>query len=729
MKNIYLKISGSALLVCTALIAACNGGGGGDDGGAPSVGESTPLASKVTLAPSLGRFSSGTKVVLQKLDGTPLGEAVIGDDGMATIELNGYSGPVLAKVLGGAGVRYFDEVAAEGVEFPAGSVMRAVLPAVGSSVAVGITPLTEAAASAIGNATDADSIAAANARVAAMFGLADILLPPQLLGASSSGLSSADSGTDYAMALYALLAGSNSGYKPHQVMADLGDDLSDGVFDGKGKNGSTVAAYSAASLTQRYQSLREQGAARYGDENTRNSIALIPAAITPAPLAVPTAVGSDLAGGKLWMREVRIAGLSLEQEFRAKGIKMHQNMAQLGSGTASDMESVEAVVRTMDAIRQMKAGISPRFIPYMAPNSFFVSDFTCRATLLTPGDVTSVSNVACRYGYGGKRYGVRVTANSASNFSWDSYTYASALSNTEVPFGASVDGSIDVSGNLNSASRIGDVEVSINGSLPLYNADPNGVRSVALTGHWVSDGVSSEMRSLSGSLSRSKSLSSGQVVSEKLTINSGTFASFDSSSGTLRMNLSLKAEAQNGFSYTGQVVIDDNKATGSTGRQIPTSFSLQGDAFDGSDRFAGLTAKLTISNPEVLTVASNGDIAAASLKQLAGSFAMSLDVLRSDGRPAKLTLAATASDGANGEATLTFVNRNLANIDKTVTIGFKMVADTLQMPVKAIGDGYEINFTQAGSSWNGTLVKGPNTLAQINASRINYVDGTSESLM
>lgn len=107
------------------------GGGADGDGGIGAGG-------------ALGQFRNA-RVVVRFLDGTPLGEALTDPVyGMVTIKPGrDYRGGLLVEIHGRDGAFYFEEGKNALVPFPAGQVIRSIIPRIDKNI--GVTPFTEAA--------------------------------------------------------------------------------------------------------------------------------------------------------------------------------------------------------------------------------------------------------------------------------------------------------------------------------------------------------------------------------------------------------------------------------------------------------------------------------------------------------------------------------------------------------------------------------------------------------
>jgi hypothetical protein len=107
------------------------GGGGGSGGGAAAGG-------------GLGKVLGGTMTVTDLSTGSVVGQGTTdATSGLVTIKTCSLAGPFLLTLEGKTGARYFDEGKNALVEFPAGSVLHALVDAWNEHV--GVSPLTEAA--------------------------------------------------------------------------------------------------------------------------------------------------------------------------------------------------------------------------------------------------------------------------------------------------------------------------------------------------------------------------------------------------------------------------------------------------------------------------------------------------------------------------------------------------------------------------------------------------------
>ena len=163
------SLIGLVAAMAVALLTGCGGGGG----------SSAPATTVITGMASKGPIKAGTVKVYAIRDGVedqtaPIGQGQTDDRGNYTIDVGSYKGPVVVEVTGGS---YTDEVSGAPVNLKA--PLRAVLVnASTGKKTVAITPLTELAykkAKGAGTTLTNASIDDANAGIAAMFKITDIV--------------------------------------------------------------------------------------------------------------------------------------------------------------------------------------------------------------------------------------------------------------------------------------------------------------------------------------------------------------------------------------------------------------------------------------------------------------------------------------------------------------------------------------------------------------------------
>lgn len=143
-------------------------------------------ARTINVVPALGAFGEGAKVsVIDPTTGTELAFKNTNASGVAVIDIGNYSGPMVLRVTGATGVKFYDEGLNGDVDFGSNRAMLAVVPAdsltAGSSY--GITPFTHLAAVFAGlstnslkvskpsGGTESDTMASALARTRLLLGL------------------------------------------------------------------------------------------------------------------------------------------------------------------------------------------------------------------------------------------------------------------------------------------------------------------------------------------------------------------------------------------------------------------------------------------------------------------------------------------------------------------------------------------------------------------------------
>lgn len=264
------------------------GGGADGDGGVGAGGD-------------FGQFRNA-RLIVRYPDGTLVGGGEARTDantGMVTIvPRKGYRGPLYLELHGGDGASYYEEGKDAFVDFPAGMVIRAIVPAIDRNI--GITPFSEAAYRLLTEGSTAEralntaqptaaEIAAANARV---LGILNLHVPERLRVDDVARLPFIKSPTIGAAigidprGRYGLVNGAFSKqaamFNPERqrptldAMAQLSADLLDGVFDGmNGSVGASLAdarTYDPHSFTGELSSALAEQAYRFGTDESRLSL-------------------------------------------------------------------------------------------------------------------------------------------------------------------------------------------------------------------------------------------------------------------------------------------------------------------------------------------------------------------------------------------------------------------------------------------------------------------------
>ena len=236
MKLDPLKLSLAMASMLVLSLAGCGGGGGG--------GSSTPMppvtpTTTISVYPSLGKFSSGTQVVIQQPNGTMLGSGTVTDStGVAAVPIPAsYSGPMLVQVTGSGTVTYYDEGTGGNVPFTGGA-LSALTPAV--QTPVGVTMATNAAVAnlkaqnsgALPSSITGDQVNNANAQVQTALGITNILVAPTLVDSNTKASLQLGSANDqYALQLAALAKLAASGKNALTVASDLATDIAAGSLN------------------------------------------------------------------------------------------------------------------------------------------------------------------------------------------------------------------------------------------------------------------------------------------------------------------------------------------------------------------------------------------------------------------------------------------------------------------------------------------------------------------
>jgi hypothetical protein len=250
-----------AVLSLAAILAAC-GGGDSTDPPAPPPPPPPPAVGSVAVTASLGAVANADVQVSCAPSGAVLGTGSTGASGAISVTTTGAcAGPVLVAVSGRAdgSSTYYDEALAAVLPFPAGSSLRAVVPAFTGTLALGVTPLTEmatrqalATAGSLAALTTAQASSANAAVVGAVLGAGvtlDILTPPTpwtaVTASGSLGTGAADRYAFYLAGLARMGLGQAS--PALAVTSALAADWADGTLGGS-PAGSTGFTYTASGL-------------------------------------------------------------------------------------------------------------------------------------------------------------------------------------------------------------------------------------------------------------------------------------------------------------------------------------------------------------------------------------------------------------------------------------------------------------------------------------------------
>ncbi len=198
-----------ALLACIPLVFAGCGSGGGD---------TAPKNVTVSGVAAINGPISGAQVTIYQLrpdgsKGALIGSGVSDATGNYAIEIPATTSPVLVEVTGNADATYDSNAPNAGapVAYTSGESMRAVLDGVPAPTFVAVTPLSEFAyvtlqqiLTATPPATLAGTVAAANTRVAGLYGVDSVTADPAVAG-NNAALQILDQMNGHAASLTGLL--------------------------------------------------------------------------------------------------------------------------------------------------------------------------------------------------------------------------------------------------------------------------------------------------------------------------------------------------------------------------------------------------------------------------------------------------------------------------------------------------------------------------------------------
>jgi hypothetical protein len=201
--------AGLLIISVLTLLVACGGGGGGSS-------QSTPVSGIASKGIIVGGTVKAYSIVGGAVTTTQIGNtATTLGDGSYSLDVGGYSGPLMVEVSGGV---YTDEATNNPVTLA--TPLRAFIGSVvsGRSVTSAITPLTEIAARYADSVTPGvlttDNINAANRKISEQF-----------LGANADILTTSPSNVTYAKCLTAISALSNSGSSLDTALTSLKNNI------------------------------------------------------------------------------------------------------------------------------------------------------------------------------------------------------------------------------------------------------------------------------------------------------------------------------------------------------------------------------------------------------------------------------------------------------------------------------------------------------------------------
>ena len=763
--NITLKRLSMGLAAAGMLTIYGCGGGGGSDAAAPST-------SSMTVTPSLGKFSQGTKVKLKKSDGTELSTGAIGADGKATLTFSGYAGPVVVEVLGGTGVTYYDEGLK--ADKPYAGTLHAVVST--PQAQVGVTALTHAAAAQLDLTKPlvATAIDLANKKVAAVFGYTDgasILQAPTLVSSTTANtLNVATTGDKYALILAALAKTATGSSTAADVSESLASDLKDDVLDGL--TGTTpIVAYAPATMAAMYQS----AATELADPTSQTVIADKPLALTTDVTKVVTVSNpSDVSLAKAMFAELRttlnaFANGSKTGFLDTQATRMN---ADLTANVAPEMNKVAGRIsvlnNTMRAFEDAKAYSSPS-----NTNGFVLGSnpITGASALIRMDDFTPViygfgsadvcwtdattgitSKMTCahagsdaydavnhrlkmvvfeltgtatnQYSYTATRYNLPVTVNQYGQLTgYGTPVIATIFGSNSIVIPP---GSGTVTKTVSGATLTG---LALNGTLPpsATAADgktfTTGVDTIAISAARTALTTANNFHyTLSGSVSTTNAADSAKVVT--LSFDSGSFIDLDetnsSTGGTKAVAAKLVGTAKTLASkFTGTVEVGSFMADADGQNFDPTKVVFTGSISDTSTGGAGeiLTGKLDATVVSYNLFHSNQSESSTNYLQTTVTFT---GTVQAPSRPLlKLVVAVARTGLSTATTTLNYSYGTSSITGSGVVNSANATSNTMTLSNQ---NGIQVVTT------TGAVTKAGVALATISNGAVNYIDGVTESL-
>lgn len=192
-------------------IVGCGGGGGGSGAGGTTL-SGTAMKGPITggtvqVFEILSSATLNPRANIPRYGTTVLAQATTGSDGKYSLTLPASvaSGSLLVKVTGGS---YADEATGQtkdvATEFGAGGLRAIFGYTQGTAVSTAVTPLTEMAAADMGPNPTSAIVTASNAKIAAAFGLTDIINTVPLNPSATFPAGSSTAAQQYTLALAAL---------------------------------------------------------------------------------------------------------------------------------------------------------------------------------------------------------------------------------------------------------------------------------------------------------------------------------------------------------------------------------------------------------------------------------------------------------------------------------------------------------------------------------------------
>lgn len=711
-----LALAGAVLLA----LSAC-GGGGGDDP------PPTPPTSSVKVAPSLGMFSTGTPVVVRSLAGAQVGSGSIGSDGTATVNIGTHSGPIVVSVSGGGTVNYFNEATGATENFPAGKTLEAVAPA--GSTSVGVTVLSDAvkrkleAAGGLANANNT-AINAANAKVAAVFGLTSAISPPALVGTATSKVDASPAGR-YALILAAIASSGTAGAKPHEIAESLAQDLSDDKLDGK-QGETTVPGVELAKFdSTTFAQALVDAANDFADDATKAQIEaekdLDLIVVNPTPEDVSGAdptLSAGIAAARQAIRDVRISAALADEQLSNTGNALNEAVQMVSDSTRMGIEHFQLLDRATQFLFALQDGNTEGTARVFGgwgkewPRSGSLPFMHCVSNATE--DIAAVTQVSCAYAYAQgrnaanpeqwSRFGFVVKAgDTAGTVAWDAYKQTSATSDftnfETIVFGDEEDGVFSVNETDTS------VQASMKGEMPFgFGSQDKHMIDVTLNGTETVDaaGNASGSGTLVGGITRSI----GEKTA-KIEILEGSALSFRDRDEVVFGALKLKAS-------TGVYALAGNLSLGDSA-VLPTVFGFSGTLSKGDGVVAEVSTEVT---RKAIDQANGLD---------AGTVSLAAKVVSANGVTIKLALGLDRATAGDDTVTMSLTHELGA---RKLTLQATLDDGEVSGPVTLTGpDNISVSLSEnANGVLTGSIKQGTVEVGTINDSLISFKDGTTESL-
>lgn len=398
----------AAAVSAAALVAACGGGGGGGSGG----GSGGASQTDTTVAPSLGKFTSGCGVEAFNGAGLSLGKATIGANGTAVLKVPSDVAPLIVQVQGNAGCQYYDEGTNTQLPFGAAKVLNAVVPAVRTEI--GVNALTHIAAARVTEGADKPKVKAgvsatqvreANKTVELMFGVLDMFNPPVLLdGSTTIAATDGEKGVLAAkLAALAVLANANGG-----DAAKFADDLARDLIENNGFTTLDVLAFESALTTV----LADDKLTKTEDaEHIKSRFGELTTSINEVQTRVDNVLkaGTSLEQAKSMFASLRSSVLALSNSAGTGTLDKEAKLLDEDvKGSFDVAQQLDRVVLMMDAAVQ---------ILDKGESYFYGPAGYCQASM-EPGKMTCSFYMGNPWKEGSHAYEAEVTANGFGQATW-----------------------------------------------------------------------------------------------------------------------------------------------------------------------------------------------------------------------------------------------------------------------------------------------------------------------